>query len=340
MKHLIGFFIFILPNISFGQIDNFFIQNYFFQRQPSARAEAMGKGYSAMDGDLTSIFFNPAGIATIKGLEMNGSYSDLKRFPDRDRYTFGSVGFKLNDYLTVAVSRNRKRFQSFNSFSHFSNYTLTLASQPIKNLFLGLNANYFHLESSTLNAFYFDFGAIKKFELKQLERSAHSVNLGVSITNFNFGKVRAEDAGTVYTSNLPVITRYGVNYQYILKNSILNDSLNAFQFLLQAEYKTLLNSPSFSGIHTGAEFNFSELIALRMGYYRELIYGPFYNYNFIRKSFTFGLGLQLPLEKMTNLPWNLSFDYTRLPFYLPALKNFNWKNSFRVYNVRIIFFIR
>ena len=58
-------FIIVFPAISFGQYDNSSFQDMFFGRLPNARAEAMGKAYASIDGDISSVFFNPAGTATI-----------------------------------------------------------------------------------------------------------------------------------------------------------------------------------------------------------------------------------------------------------------------------------
>lgn len=41
----------------------------FSGRQPSSRAEALGRGYVTVDNDLDSYFFNPAGISNITQLK-------------------------------------------------------------------------------------------------------------------------------------------------------------------------------------------------------------------------------------------------------------------------------
>jgi outer membrane receptor protein involved in Fe transport len=83
MKKLVLYLLIITPFASFGQYDYGFLQEIFFGRQPSARAEALGRSYAAVDGDLTTIFFNPAGTATLKGLEIDGSYAAPYFYPKK-----------------------------------------------------------------------------------------------------------------------------------------------------------------------------------------------------------------------------------------------------------------
>ena len=154
--------------------------------------------------------------------------------------------------------------------------------------------------------------------VNQLHSSAdyeHIVNLGASIINLNFAQVTVSVNGMESTSDLPVITRYGANYQFTLKKQFLFDSLDFLKIFTQGEYKMLLNSDFYSGYHFGGEITLFELLALRLGYYYEKVddHGnPTYNNNNIH-SLTYGIGLQIPLNKLTKLPLNINFDYTSLP---------------------------
>ncbi len=44
------------------------MREVYFCRQSSAKTEAMGRSGVALDGDVTSINFNPSGIANLKGI--------------------------------------------------------------------------------------------------------------------------------------------------------------------------------------------------------------------------------------------------------------------------------
>lgn len=107
MRKLFISLLILLPFASFAQYDYGFMNETYFSRQPSARAEALGKAYTAIDGDLASIFYNPAGTARLKGFELNTSFNDSPtRGLNNAGYNFISAGFHLNQYLTVGLSRN------------------------------------------------------------------------------------------------------------------------------------------------------------------------------------------------------------------------------------------
>ncbi|MFC2086255.1 hypothetical protein ACFLQ9_00890 [Bacteroidota bacterium] len=350
MKRLSLIFFIILPAISVGQYQSGFLQEYFFGRQPSARAEAMGKAYASIDSDMTTLFYNPAGIASIKGLEINGSLASPYYSFDEATYSFISAGYKFNDYLVIGLTRNHftsggkitftdidgnviKSYTPYNS-----NYSLTLASQPIKNLFFGLNTNYFIWQplDEVATSIYFDFGIIKKIQLLQEESSDHSINIGASISNLNYAKIKLDFFGNKTENDFPVITRYGANYHFALNKQLFSDSLKTLEFLYQLEYQMLLNSDYHSAIRTGGELKILEILSLRVGYFSEKVEDydiPTYNNSEI-SSVTYGFGLQLPVHKFTNIPLNINFDYTNLsqPSYSKTFTN--WDN-FSVYNLRI-----
>ncbi len=329
MKRLTLCLLTLLPSIVWGQYQSNFLHESFFGRLPSARAEAMGRAYTSIDGDLTSVFFNPAGIASIKGIELDGSYASPYYVLNNASYSFLSLGCRFDDLLTVALSRNVFHFGQEvrytdavgNSLGIYTpqntNYTLSLASQPVKNLLIGLNANYFKWTPpmTEATALYLDLGAIKRIAIKRNKEEAHDVSIGASITNLNFAKTKMVLSGKTSEEHLPVITRYGANYQLTMHKHVLIDTLNTFTFMLQGEYKKLLNSPYLSGIHLGAEITFLEFLSARLGYYEEKQYDynkPTVNRNQI-SAITYGFGLQLPIHKLTELPLQVHMDYTTLP---------------------------
>src|SRR5687767_7109435 len=102
MIRLIIVFLLFFPSVCVSQYSGFLKRN-FFDRQPSARAEAMGKGAVSIDGDLTTAFYNPAGAATLIGLEIN--YASAAPFYSlkNAKYEFLSFGIKFHKYLTLGV---------------------------------------------------------------------------------------------------------------------------------------------------------------------------------------------------------------------------------------------
>jgi hypothetical protein len=356
MKKIIVIFILVIPSFSFGQYNYGFLQETFFGRQPSARAESLGKGYSSVDGDLASIFFNPAGTATLQGLEVNASFASPYYLAENASYSFISAGYNFNKYLSIAISSNHftlgQESSAIDSAGYIidsgftpanSNYSLNISSQPTRNLFIGVNTNYFiwkPIENSAKTLF-FDFGIIKKFEFGKKTASQHSVSIGASIINLNFAKISLDFNGSVIENSLPVITRYGVNYQFYLNKELIFDKLTTFRLLFQGEYQMLLNSEYNKGFHTGLELMFLEMLSLRVGYFTEnqkdLGY-PSINKTEISCT-TYGIGFQAPLYKLTKVPLNINFDFTSLPQVSYIKTDKHWEN-FLTYTLRINWMIK
>jgi len=108
MKTNLIIFNILLPLISFGQYGDRFEPQFFLARQPSAPAEAMGKAYVSLDGDLGSIFFNPAGIATIEKIQLYTSHTPPPAyFAIKGLYLFNAFSYKIKPYFNVALSSFR-----------------------------------------------------------------------------------------------------------------------------------------------------------------------------------------------------------------------------------------
>lgn len=341
MKKWILFFL-LLPLFSFSQYQYGFLSEHFFFRQPSARAEAMGKGYVSVDGDISSSFYNPAGISSIKGLVINGSYSSPLYLINKGYYTFFGAGYRINKKIQFAFTRFRFDYvntpiMGVENHPYSETFSLTLSSEPLRNLYVGLNINEFVLQNGfgkpTLTPD-FDFGVIKKILLHQTNKVLHSVNIGASIFNFNYASIKLQP--TTQIEKLPVITRIGANYQFSLSKNILFDSLRTIKFLIQSEYQKLLNSEYNTAIRAGCEIQIFEILALRVGYYNEKVYDygiPEYNVKTI-SDLTYGFGLQIPLSKLTKIPININFDYTSLPQVSYSKIMTDWDN-FTSYNLRV-----
>jgi len=333
MKKIILILVLIIPLISFGQYEGILFES-FFGRQPSARAEALGRGYSSIDGDLATIFYNPAGTATMQGIEINTSIASPYYLLEEAEYSFTSIGYSVNKYLTIGVSRNRYsqnrahiRYPVLILYSpHLTTiYSLNISSQPIKNLFIGINANYITMKynDKLSNTLYFDVGIIKKFQFGKKESVNHSINIGVSVTNLNSAKIPDVTLNQAYDKNLPIINRYGINYQFYLNKKWILESLTTFRLLVQGDYQLLLNSEDYIEYHTGAELMFLEILSLRIGYYIENkslydFYLPQYSET---RSFTYGFDLNVPMYKLTKIPLNISLDFTSLPQISYSKKN-------------------
>jgi hypothetical protein len=318
-----------------------FQHSFFFGRHPSARAEAMGKAYAALDGDLYSVFYNPAGISTLKKFEANYSNAYPFYLAEKAQYYYANAGYKISDYFVFACGFNQLSLGDFTFTdnngnvtgtirSYTNNYTLSIASQPIKDFHAGLNFNYYDNhefpETQVSNPIYIDFGGLKSFSLPKKDVYLHKLNIGGSIGNLNASELSITYNGHTSKGKLPSILRLGFAYMGTFNKHANSDSLNTADIIFQIEYDDPVNSKYLTAFRAGMEIKLFEIVSARMGYYTENQYDygyPDVNYGEL-KSFTYGFGLALPLSKLTSgkIPLGFSIDYTTLP--QPEYSNVNF----------------
>lgn len=364
MKTLITFFlaatIFLITNDVFSQNYNGQFQEFFLGRQPSARAEAMGRGLSAVTGDALSYYYNPAGMASLKGLNVNASFAGPFYLLDEGSYNLLGASYKIEKYGTIGINRDYFTFgddvivtdefgNSTGSYTpHVQNYRLNLSSEVIKDLFVGANLNLLQPRYSSgeltvgnetsggnKDIFYFDLGVIKSFNMKS-KNLVHGFNIGTSLINVNFAEYAPVDADQ--GDPLPVIFRLGASYNLSVDDKKISPKLKSYNVVANLEYEDLLNSKYYSGFHGGIEFTFLEVISLRAGYYtmenQTLSYDSlgFQRTGFDINEFTYGAGLNIPIRQLTNskTPLEIKFDYVNLKQPATNSNKDDWDN-FHVY---------
>lgn len=308
----------------------------FFGRQPSSRAEAMGRGYVTIDGDMDAYFYNPAGIANINFLDVKLTTSSPFYGIDKGRYYQFGLGYNLNNIIIgfninlMSYGReyyvtNENPFEpSSKKFTpYLLNYTLTMATPLSKNLSVGCNINRFteNYGDDPHSTLFFDVGTIYKYKLTSFFASEDEISFGGSIRNFTFSKVKYD----YVDEELPVISRFGVSYSFLPE---INN--NTIEVLCQAEYQYLVNYDYRDGLHLGLETKFYEVFSLRCGYYYENIDSD--NTDQLT-DFTYGLGVDIPVYKFTDYPISLQIDYTSLP-QVSYSQNYDWDN-FNSFTVKL-----
>jgi hypothetical protein len=328
----------------------------FYGRQPSARAEAMGKGLASITGDALSYYYNPAGMASLKGLNVNGSYATPFYLLDSADYVYLGASYNIKKYGTVGFSRDYFThgievvvIDEFGNVKgtyepNISNYRLTLASEVVKDLYVGLNLNLLHSDTGVdeftvgnqrgggnSDVFYFDLGVIKSFNFKSKSLD-QNINLGTSLINVNTAEYSVVDSDQ--GDQFPVIFRIGAAYNLSLNDKSIISKLRSYNFLVNLEYEDLFNSAYYGGVHTGLEFTFLEILSLRGGYYTQSLndYGFTTSNESSLNEFTYGFGLNIPIKQLTNgkTPIEFKFDFVSLqqPSYT-KLKT-DWEN-YQVY---------
>jgi hypothetical protein len=325
-----------------AQNNTFFLSTFFFDRLPSARAEALGKAYTAMDGDLACTQFNPAGMARIQRLEFNTAQSPPSHYLNKKGfYSFYAGGWRTSRYLQVGLSQfvfnYNERLTGTTTTPYVQRNTLTLSSEPLRNLLVGVNVNYLVFQpgngDKVNRPVYVDAGIIKKIPLPAIHSS---INIGSSITNISKGSLTTTSAIASIKRDMPIVWRSGISYQWQYGRAFLLDTVRIVKLLGQVEWQKLLNSAYRKAIRWGAEAQLYNILSLRCGYYHETIYNfgfPDAN-NSKLESFTYGFGLQVPLNLLTRLPVNINIDYARLPQISYSRVFTDWP-KFTSYSVRL-----
>lgn len=363
---------FITTNYSFAQTYNGAFYEMFFGRQPSAKAEAMGRSIASIPGDAISYYYNPAGMASLKGLNLNGSFASPYYSLDTARYNFFGASYNIKKYGTVGLSRDYFNYGyedeiivtdeignvtgTYTYDPDITNYRMTLSSEVIKDLFVGVNLNFLHPDlipdeyNLTVgnekfqdeNVFYFDLGVIKAFNIKS-NKLNHNINLGTSLINVNSADYSPidEDQG----DKLPVIFRLGASYDLSLDDRSISSKLKSYNFLVNAEYEDLFNSKYYGGFHSGFEFTFLEILSLRAGFYtqdnmnNDASFDDSGNVTINKientlNEFTYGFGVNIPIRQLTNgkTPIELKFDYANLK-QPPYINDEDSPGNYHVYTI-------
>ncbi len=299
----------------------------FFHHLPSARAEAMGRGYVAIDGDLFANFYNPAGLASARGALVTGSYlpSPLLLLK-KSSLSFIGGGFQIGDYGVVALSRCHLSFgrRLLWNFDHqrieeftpgVSMYALTMATD-LESFLFGVNLKLIHRRygfDDNTNTGLMDLGILRNFSLQEGGKIQQVATVGVSLFNFTYSSIGPSGN----EDELPVIFRLGGSYRISLFGCSVLENLETFDALCHIEYQKLLNSKYEKGIKMGGEFTLLELLIVRYGYYRRRIDDlghPQANKSLLSGN-TYGFGVRIPLSQLSGskIPLDLRFDMVRLP---------------------------
>jgi len=102
LKKCVYYFLFVflfLPTVIFG---GFVLGKYggaFLETGVGARALGMGGAYVAVASDATAIYWNPAGLVSLKTIQVHGMHSE--RFAGIVNRDFAGVGIPLGERLTL-----------------------------------------------------------------------------------------------------------------------------------------------------------------------------------------------------------------------------------------------
>lgn len=271
----------------------------------SARGIALGNAYSALVQDSTALYWNPAGLAGLKGLDVQLMYSSY--FVDSN-YQFLSIGYpvkikqgdKVIDYGSFGLGIKYVSYGEF-EYTYPTNYTsepdelgdtftcydyqiiFGYGKQLTKSFNFGLTFNYLYekLEEWEADAYSFDLGFTYQNPdfMENVRLSFTAGNMG---SNVQYYQKRWE---------MPVIARYGMFWKFL-------ETPNKFhQFITVLEFVQYNDAALKSSV--GLEYILNQRFILRTGY--QAGYDAYDN-------ITGGLGLNIPMGGA-----NLNLDLAYAP---------------------------
>jgi hypothetical protein len=348
--HFVISVIFFLTSVTYSQnVYNGFLQEFYLGRQPSVKAEAMGRGLVAYPEYEFSSWYNPSSVALSDRITAYGSYSSPYYILKSAYYYYAGASYNSGKYGAIGFNRfymaEKIIAEKISSPDDIANalYSINYAYQPVNDFYAGINFNILTLRFPPIivtdvnpdqTLYPIDIGVLKIFQIQNTVHTTQKFTVGSSLYNVTNVKYNTADANQSET--LPVILRLGASYNFQHTQRKGADELKTINLYAYTEVEDLLNSRYNTVFRVGAEVTSLEIFSARLGYFTQNLnnYGNSGNLS-EQHQVTYGFGLQAPLTKITKgaLPLNVRFDYTSLP--QPSYsQSTDWKN-FNSYSISL-----
>jgi len=364
IRRIILFSAFLFPSFCFSQNLSDYNSKYngalyqlYFNRQPSARAEALGGGLVAgTEADFGS-YYNPALTSLGKGIIFNASKTSLgKHYYDGDESANGYIGIIYSGSSIGSFSLSRYNYgrgitEDKGDKNHNSIHTLNYSRELGAGFYAGANVNLVHMgylnanqnswffgetpdDFKSSDAFTLDLGILSKadFGNNSTDNHIHSFQFGASLLNVTNSKIRNKNYDDKFEV-LPMIIRVGMSFL----NQFYDESVknrNIFQSFTSLEFEGVFNADNLKKIRLGEEFVLADLLVLRAG----VVFGAakynnesYSTYAKDEPQYTFGFGIKDPLKKIINKDFPVSFSID----YSPSVPSAKYRERFTSLSVNI-----
>jgi len=292
----------------------------FLKIDVGARGSAMGGAYGSVTNDLTSIYWNCAGLADVSSISADFSYTQWfanfshnfvgLAIPISDGYTvaLSYTGFGANDIKVTTVEKPEGTGATY-SINDVS-AAATFSGYLTKQFSFGVTAKYISNSFASVAAtgLAFDIGTMYDTELYGIKVGFAIQNLGLSekysgqdlhtmtkmYQGFNASPLDAEYLA--YSFDVPLMFRASISSE--LMNSNGNKLIVAGDFLTASDSK--------EQFMLGGEYTWNDLVAFRAGY----------RFNHDQFGFSGGIGL-----KYMSGSFGGRLDYSISPTYSLGLVN-------------------
>ena len=236
-----------------------------------ARAAGMGEAFTAVSADVSSVYWNPAGLAELEGVW--ATFMHNRWFQDISTEFFASAFKVSKNTLAFSFTINtvpdieRRESATTEPLSYFDAHQVALgaswARQIAHRIDLGLTLKWLHEEIDIHRAsgIGFDFGGIYSF--------GDRFNLGFAILNLG-PSMKFEE------QEYPLPSFYKIGAVFTGSENRLRGDYAFALDLVKPKDEDLR-------VHTGAEYTLPQNFTLRLGY----------QFGYDEKGFTVGLGFKI-----------------------------------------------
>jgi len=249
-----------------------------------ARAGAMGEAFTAVADDATSIYYNPAGMASADGVDLNVTHSEwlmdvrFEQVSVVNEMFGGAVGFNFTGVYYGSLDRYPD-YPALVPDGTFSPYDLSCAAgyamDVLPNLSAGVSAKliYEKIDFESATGWAVDVGVVHRSLIEGLTLAASMLNLGpqAKFVEEKFYPPFQIRGGAAY--------RYDADW---LKGNVIVATDAVFP------------NDGTAKLHMGMEYNYRRLVSVRAGYKS--------NYDMQGPTIGFGVAYR-----------NLRFDYAFMP---------------------------
>ncbi len=310
-------------SIALGQIDNTqtitksgTTAAQFLKIGVDPRGAAMGNAFSAMDGDVSSMYWNPAGVATIGGIETMFVNSNWLVGID---FNFAAVAVNLKSAgvlgigltsLRVPEAQVRTVEKPEGTGEYFNandlSLNLTYAKKLTNNFSLGGNIkfirqNIWHAEASSIAA---DLGALFITPFRHIRLGASLSNYGSDMQLMGRDQKFSMDPDPNNEGNVEFVNSlYETDYfplPLIFRVGLAGEIINTKSMRLSFAVDALHPNDNAEWVNTGVEMVIAETFFLRGGY--STLFKPD-----SEEGLSFGGGIQYRLWRSSTL---LKLDYS------------------------------
>jgi len=295
----------------------------FLKINAGARAIGMAGAFSAIENDIYSIYYNPAGISRITGTG-SAAFNHANWLADMS-YDFAALAINLGDIGSVAFSLTSfsvpvEKVRTFENPEGDGRYWdasslaigLSYARNLTDNFSIGFNFKYIRDQvwDMTASSFAIDAGTMYTTPFNGLR-------IGASISNFG-NKMKLEGRNTYFNIDPNNNSNSGPNnipaeYRLAYYEIPLSFRVGLAMEVIKSQLLTLTTSvdavhpnDNTEYLNLGIEFNFNNTFYARTGYKSLFLRDS-------EQSYTFGFGLNYPIINDILISLNYGFaDYGRL----------------------------